>query len=205
MRDCDFDATILCVWKTHLVEYILVVMFQVFFARLSYWDLLALLSLDKIVLSVLAKYFSEVPGKGAVLNLVFCSSRSFELCVIELGVLKNAAGAVCWSDPGNLNIRCGHAQCSQYGLRVTTSYHVLRYIPNVLNLFFRLFLDFPQLEEMTTITSIKLRPFRHTSRNNLKMSVELFTLPLPGFVQDKAHLSSSVRKVFACKFKASIY
>jgi hypothetical protein len=60
--------------------------------------MLALLSPDKIVLSVLVKYFPEVPGKGAVPNLVFCSSRSFELCVIELGVLKNAVGSGCWSD-----------------------------------------------------------------------------------------------------------
>jgi len=105
MRGCDFDGRILCVWETHLVENVLVVSFQVFFARLSQWGLLALLSHDKIVLSVFAKYFSEVPGKGAVLNLVFCSSRSFELCVIELGVLKNAVGACCWSDPGRLNMR----------------------------------------------------------------------------------------------------
>lgn len=105
MRGCDFDAAILCVWKTHLDENVLMVLLQIFSARLSEWDLLALLSPDKIVLSVLAKYFSGAPGKGAVLNLVFCSSRSFELCVTELGVLENAAGAVCWSDPGRLNIR----------------------------------------------------------------------------------------------------
>lgn len=50
-----------------------------------------------------SKVFLRIPGKGAVLNLVFCGSRSFELCVIELGVLKNAVGAGCWNDPGRLN------------------------------------------------------------------------------------------------------
>jgi hypothetical protein len=74
-----------------------------------------------------------------------------------------------------------------------------------LNLFFQLFLDLTQHEEMTAVTTIKRSPFRRTSRNNFKMSVELFTLPLPGLMQDKNHLSSSVRKVFACKFKATIY
>jgi len=98
-----------------------------------------LLSPDKIVLSVLANYFSEVPGKGVVLNLVFCSSRSFELCVIELGVLKNTVGAGCWNDPGRLNIRRGHAQCSQYGFRVTASYRGLRYKPTALKLMFSSF------------------------------------------------------------------
>ena len=74
-----------------------------------------------------------------------------------------------------------------------------------LNLLFQLFLDFLQHGEMKAITNIKRGPIRRTSTKNFKSLVELFTLPLPGLVPDKTHFSSSVRKVFTCKFKASIY